>query len=148
MTNTDQLQEFLDDDGLLLPPIKSKAHPEGKRYFVESPDFETGILLQQLSSIAQRLASGIEVDPEEAARLKFDDGAEEQGFAQIVLGPTFDEMRQDGVRWGPLRNAVQYVFTWYAMSPVQAKKLVQSVPKARAVETVANRADRRKKKKR
>ncbi|QJD49994.1 tail assembly chaperone [Microbacterium phage Rasovi] len=139
----EELQAFLDDDGINLPLIRSKAHPEGKSYFVESPDFETGLTMQNLSSIAQRLANGIEVDPEEAKRLKFSDGAEEEGFAGMVLGDTLDEMRADGVKWGPIRNAVQYVFTYYAMSAAQARKLVQVAPKVHAP---ANRAERRAKK--
>jgi len=114
MSNTydEQLQSFLDDDGITLPPLRSKAHPEGKEYFVESPDFEDGLTMQNLALIAQRLANGIEVDPEEAKRLRFSDGAEEEGFAKLVLGDTLDEMRADGVKWGSIRNAVQYVFTY------------------------------------
>lgn len=139
----DELQAFLDDDGIHLPPIRSRAHPEGKEYFVESPDFETGLTLQNLSSIAQRLNNGIEVDPEEAKKLKFSDGAEENGFAAMVLGDTLEEMKADGVKWGPIRNAVQYVFAYYAMSPSQARKLVQSVPKE---QSPVNRAGRRAKK--
>lgn len=143
MSENTQLQEFLDDDGIELPPIKSKAHPEGKAYFVESPDFQTGLTLQSLSSIAQRLANGIEVDPEEAKKLKFSDGEEEQGFSKMVLGDTLDEMIADGVKWGPIRNAVQYVFAYYAMSKAHARKLVQAAgPKDQAP---ANRAERRKK---
>ncbi|QCQ57460.1 tail assembly chaperone [Microbacterium phage Sucha] len=124
-----ELQAFLDDDGIELPPIKSKEHPAGRSYFVESPDFNTGLTLQQLASIAQRLANGIKVDPEEAKKLKFSDGEEEQGFAKLVLGDTLDAMVADGVKWGPIRNAVQYVFTYYAIGASQAKKLVQTVPK-------------------
>ncbi|QLF82703.1 tail assembly chaperone [Microbacterium phage Cicada] len=145
MANEDynELQAFLDDDGITLPLIRSKTHPEGKAYFVESPDFETGLTMQNLSSIAQRLANGIEVSPDEAKSLKFSDGAEEQGFAKMVLGDALDQMLADGVKWGPIRNATQYVFTYYAMSASQAKKLVQSAPKVRPP---ANRAERRAKK--
>ncbi|XAO35624.1 tail assembly chaperone [Microbacterium phage FireCastle] len=144
MTNDyNELQAFLDDDGIKLPPIKSKTHPEGKSYFVESPDFETGLTLQNLSSIAQRLSNGIDVDPEEAKSLKFSDGPEEANFARMVLGTALDEMIADGVKWNPIRNAVQYAFTYFAMSPAQARKLVQSVPKAQAP---ANRSERRAKK--
>lgn len=142
MTELTDLQDFFDDDGLALPLIKSKSHPEGKRYFVESPDYDTGLLLQQLSSIATRLANGIEVPEEEARRLRFNDD-EEQSFAKIVLGDTLQEMLDDGVRWTPIRNAVQYCFTYYGMGPKAAEKLVQSSPKAPAP---TNRAARRGKK--
>lgn len=136
-----ELQEWFDDDGLTLPLIKSKSHPTGKRYVIESPDYDTGLLLQQLAGIAQRLAQGIEVPEAEAKRLKFDD-SEEQSFAGLVLGDTLQEMLDDGVRWGPIRNATQYVFTYYGMGSKQAEKLVQSSPKA----APANRQARRKKK--
>jgi hypothetical protein len=142
--DTTELQEFFDDDGLTLPPIKSKAHPEGKEYTVESPDYDTGLLLQQLASIATRLSNGIEVSEDEARRLKFNDD-EEQSFAKMVLGDTLAEMLEDGVRWAPIRAAVQYCFTYYGMGAKQAEKLVQSAsPKAPAP---ANRGARRAKKK-
>lgn len=141
--SNDQLQSFLDDDGITLPKVRSTKYPDGKSYFAPSPDIETGILLQQLGSIASRLSAGIEVPEEEARRLKFSSGDEEIGFAQIVLGKElYDQMVEDGVRWGPLRNAVQYVFLYYGVGKQQAEKLVAD-PKD---STPTNRAGRRKKK--
>lgn len=143
MLELGQFADWFDDDGITLPPIKSKAHPEGKAYTVPSPDYDTGLLLQSLASIATRLKNGVEVPEEEARRLQFADGKEEQDFSSMVLGEALVEMRADGVPWGPVRKAVQYVFTYFAIGAEQADKLVTKVPKA----VPANRTARRKKNK-
>lgn len=130
-----KMSSWFDDDALELPPIKSKEHPKGKSYRVASPDFETGILLQQLAQIATRLHNGLEVSEAEAKRLKMDD-EEERDFTQMVLGDTLEEMKADGVPWGPIRKVTQYVFTYYAMSPEQAEAMTR--PK------VQNREQKRK----
>lgn len=138
-TDLSQMSSWFDDDALNLPPIKSKKHPEGKSYRIDSPDFGTGLLLQQLASIATRISNGVEVTEAEAKRLKMDD-QEERDFSQMVLGDSLGEMVADGVPWGPIRRVTQYAFTYYALSPEQAEKLI--APKA-----PANRAERRKKSK-
>lgn len=135
-----QFDKWFDDDELRLPPIKSTKHPNGKRYTVASPDYETGATLQKLANIAQRLSNGIEVPPEEANKLKFDDD-QEGDLAKMLLGATLDEMKADGVGWGPIRRATQFAFTYYAISPEAAERLAS--PKAPAP---TNRAAKRKKK--
>lgn len=138
---TDALQSWFDDDALTTPvPIKSPKHPNGKKYTIQSPDYETGLMLQRLGAIAQRISAGVEVPPEEAARLKFDDD-EEFELAQVLLGPVLDEMKSDGVRWGTIKRVFSWVFTYYAISPESAEKLIN--PKARTAPT--NRAAKRKK---
>ena len=137
-----QFQDFFDDDELKLPPIKSKKHPEGKVYTVPSPDFETGALLQKLANIAQRIQAGVPVSPTEAKSLKFDDD-QEVDLAKMLLGPTLEEMKADGVGWGPIRRVTQYAFTHYAISPEAAERF--AAPKA---PTPTNRAAKRAKKKR
>lgn len=132
-----QFDAFFDDDSLTLPPIKSKAHPEGKVYVVPSPDFETGALLQKLANIAQRIQAGVPVPAEEAKKIKFDDD-QEVDLAKMLLGPTLEEMKADGVGWGPIRKVTQYAFTHYAISPEAAERL--AAPKAQAP---ANRSERR-----
>ncbi len=136
-----QFDHWFDDDELKLPPIKSPKFPNGKRYTVASPDFETGAQLQKLASIAQRLSNGITVSKEEAEKLRFND-EEEVDLSKMLLGATLDEMLADGVPWGPIRKVTQYAFTYYAISPEAAERLVG--PKAQAP---ANRAERRKKNK-
>ena len=136
-----QFENWFDDDALRLPPIKSPAHPNGKRYTVASPSFETGTTLQKLANIAQRIQAGVPVSEEEAKKLKFDD-AEEVDLAKMLLGDTLEEMKSDGVPWGPIRKVTQYAFTHYAISPEAAERLAS--PKAPAP---ANRAAKRAKKK-
>lgn len=136
-----QFDAFFDDDALKLPPIKSKKYPAGKVYTVPSPDFETGAMLQKLASIAQRIQAGLPVSEDEARRLKFDDD-QEVDLAKLLLGDTLQEMKDDGVPWGPIRKVTQYAFTHYAISPEAAERL--AAPKAPAP---ANRAAKRAKKK-
>lgn len=137
-----QLDNWFDDDKSLRIPqkITSPAHPEGRYYTVPTPDFETGLLLQQLGSISQRILAGVEVTPEEAKRLKLDDAAE-LDFTALILGPTLDELRADGVGWGPIKRVLAYAFTYYAVGPDAAERLI--APKA---PEPTNRAAKRKKK--
>lgn len=134
MSDLSQMSSWFDDDSLKLPPIKSKKHPNGKSYTIQSPDFETGVLLQQFAQIATRLHNGIDVPEEEAKKLKLDD-SEEREFTEMVLGDTLAKMVEDGVPWGPIRRATQYAFTYYALSPEQAEAMIN--PKA------PNRSERR-----
>ena len=136
-----QFDAFFDDDELKLPPIKSTKYPAGKRYTIPSPDFETGALLQKLANIAQRIQAGVPVSEAEAKSLKFDDD-QEVDLAVMLLGATLEEMKSDGVGWGPIRRATQYAFTHYAISPQAAERL--ATPKA---PTPTNRAAKRAKKK-
>lgn len=130
MASLKQFTDWFEDDGIKLPPIKSPRFPNGKVYIVPSPSFDTGILLQHLANIAQRLNNGIEVPPEEANQLKFGDH-EEKDFSALVLGQELlDEMVEDGVLWGPIRKVTQYAFTYFSLGEAAAEKLV--APKAQA----------------
>lgn len=139
-----QFDAFFDDDELRLPPIKSKEHPNGKRYVVQSPDFETGVTLQKLANIAQRISAGLPVSEEEAHKLKFDD-EQEVDLGVLLLGDTLEEMKADGVGWGSIRRTIQYAFTHYAISPEAAERLAS--PKAQAPENRSERRAKPKKKK-
>lgn len=138
---TSQMQSWFDDDALKIPsPIKSEKFPNGKQYTVKSPSFETGLMLQRLGNIAQRISAGVEVPESEAKKLKFDD-AEEVDLAEMVLGDTLVEMKADGVSWGSIKRVLGYAFTYYAISPDAAERLI--APKA---PEPTNRAAKRKKK--
>jgi len=137
MPDLKDLQTFFDDDALKLPPIKSKKHPNGKRYVVQSPDFETGMLLQQLANLGAKAAAGVELTEADAKKLNLDDD-EEREFAAMLLGETLNEMRADGVSWASIQKVVKYAFAYYAMSPEAAEQI--AAPKA-----PENRAARRKK---
>lgn len=119
------LQSFLDDDGITTPPLKSKKHPEGKQYRIESPDAETGLRLAGLANVATRAASGAEVDPEELRGLVMGD-EEERSFMKQVLGTAYDEMVEDGVSWVTMQRLNQYAFAYFAVSPAAADRGVET----------------------
>ncbi len=135
------LEQWLDEDGLTLPKVRSRAFPEGKSYHVDSPDYETGIRLQRVADLGAKVAAGGDVSEDDAARLKLDD-REEREFSALVLGATLDEMREDGVSWGTIRRAVKYVFAFYTLGEESAQRMID--PKAPAT---PNRAERRANKK-
>lgn len=114
----DDLFNFLDDDGFSVP-LKSREHPEGKPYRIESPDAQVGLRLAALSEIAAKVAKGIEVRPEDVAKLKLDDD-EEREFAQQVLGDSYAEMIADGVSWVRIQRVMQYAYIYFTQGAQSA----------------------------
>lgn len=100
---------FLDDDGFDIPPIPSKAHPEGKGYHVPGPDAETGLWLAALAEISRRRAAKLPVPEADVARVVMDD-AEELTFNERVLGTAYTEMLADGVAWTRVQKLVAYAY--------------------------------------
>lgn len=115
------LFSFLDDDGITLPPVKSAKYPAGKVYVIPSPDADTGIRLNALGEIMAKQLKGIKISEADAARLNLND-EDERVFLQQVLGPTYDEMREDGVSWVRIKRLGTYAFTYFAVSPEAADK--------------------------
>lgn len=138
------LESFLNDDAITTPPIKSKKHPEGKPYKIQSPDAETGLRLNGLATIAAKAAAGQEVSPDDVKSLVMDD-AEERVFLEQVLGDAYHEMLADGVSWTSLQRLGQYAFSYFAVSPAAANKGVREGIFAGKVQTPTNREARRKK---
>lgn len=121
MSNTDDLFNFLDEDGIVIPNIKSTKYPKGKTYTIPSPDVDTGIRLTGLAEIANKLNRKVEVSPRDVARLKLSD-EEEREFSQQVLGSAYEELLADGVSWVRVQRLTQYAFTYFAFSPEAAEK--------------------------
>jgi len=140
----DDLFSFLEDDGLTIPGVKSRAFPLGKTYTVASPDAETGAQLAGLAQIAVKVNRKVEVTERDIARLHLSD-EQEREFAEKVLGATLAEMQADGVSWVRIQRIVQYAYTHFAFSPQAAEDAARKgVFSGKA--PARNRAERRGKK--
>ena len=157
---TDPVFDFLDDDALTVPGIRSRAHPDGKTYRIESPDVDTGLFLTRLqgASIAeQRGEAADETDKRRLQRfleqLSSDPNAEpddEDGVdtalqsARLILGDTFDELRADGVSWERIRRLTRYAYVAFVNGVEAANELALSGALAgKAAPVEGNRATRR-----
>lgn len=120
----DDFYDFLEDDALEIPNIKSRAHPEGKTYNIPSPDAETGMRLSALAEIAVKVNKSIDVNARDVKRLQLDD-TEEREFAQQVLGPVYEELIEDGVSWVRLQRITQYAYVHFAFSPEAAREAAE-----------------------
>lgn len=146
------LLEYLDDDGLLIPGVKSTAHPAGKDYLIPSPDIETGTRLTAFAEFSGKIAaaqkraedSGEDVDPgvtsEDVQRLM---GADDTDFQTLVLGPVYDEMKADGVSWRVVQRITEVAFATFAFGEDQADKMVRDRVAAGKATAPTNRAARR-----
>lgn len=120
----DDLYNFLDDDTLEIPGVKSRAHPEGKTYRIPSPDAETGMRLSALAEIAVKVNKSVAVNDRDVKRLQLDD-TEEREFAQQVLGATYEELIADGVSWVRLQRITQFAYVHFAFSPEAAREAAE-----------------------
>lgn len=96
-------QPILEDPVLRLP-IK------GKTYVVHDVDAATGLFVQSLMSSASMVRSGLEIDPTDR-RLVLDDD-DERDLYRRVLGDTYDELVNDGVKWRLVKRAGQATVLW------------------------------------
>jgi hypothetical protein len=112
------LQAFLDDDALEVPI-------DGKVYRIASPNAETGLFLNGLASLGERVATGGDVGPDDVARLQLNDD-EEQDFIKLVLGDTLDELVADNVSWMKIQRLSRYAFFFFAMGPEAADRMLES----------------------
>lgn len=112
------LGAWLDDDGLDIP-VPSTKYPDGHTYRVPSPDAATGLRLTALVNLGVALAAGQEVDPEEAAKLRLDDGQERE-FLPTVLGAAYQQMLDDGVSWVRIQRVGRYALLHFTLGPEAA----------------------------
>lgn len=162
--NAQGVWDFLEDDALTLPPIKSRAHPEGKAYTIPSPDAETGLFLQQLTGYLARRAKALRDDPEaepteadkhtEArierfleARTAEVDGNDEamqlEAAGRLVLGSAVGELIADGVSWVVIQRLSRYALLHFTQGPEAAKDAALSGTISGGAMAPANRAARR-----
>lgn len=165
-TETEQggVWDFLEDDALTLPPVKSKAHPEGKVYSIPSPDAETGLFLQQLTGYLARRAKALRDDPDaepgeadkraEASIERFlarrtaevdddDQAMQLEAAGRLVLGETVGELIADGVSWVVIQRLSRYALLHFTQGPEAAKEAALSGALVGGALAPANRAARR-----
>lgn len=121
------LSAFFDDDGLEYPGVPSRAHPGGKTYRVPSPDAATGLRLTAVANIGLRASSGGELSAKDRDAVNLADDEEEDLYRK-VLGPVYDEMVADGVKWMLLQRVAQDAFLTFTVSPEVADAALQVVP--------------------
>lgn len=116
--------DFLEDDALTIPGVRSTAHPEGKTYKIPSPDAETGMRLSALAEIAVKVNKNLDVDKRDVTRLHLNDD-EEREFSQQVLGVAYEELLADGVSWVRMQRITQYAYVHFAFSPEAAREAAE-----------------------
>lgn len=163
----DPVFDFLDDDALTIPGIKSRAHPDGKDYRIESPDVDTGLFLTRMQTAAIAEQRGEDVDESDKRRMQRfldalssdpnaepddEDGVDTaQQSARLILGGTFDELRADGVSWQRVRAITRYAYIAFVNGVEAANEAAisgalsgkaQAVPQNRATRRAAPSARR------
>lgn len=156
--------DFLEDDALRIPGVKSTAHPEGRDYIVPSPDAETGLFLQQLTTYMAKRAraerDNPDAEPTEAdkrteasieaflvkrtAEVDGDDQAMQlEAAGRLVLGTAVTEMLADGVSFERIRRVSRYAMLHFTQGPEAAKAAALSGAISGGALAPANRAARR-----
>lgn len=133
MTDLSQFLDFMeDDDGFTTPPMPSPEHPEGRQYRVASPDAKTGLRLNALADLMVKREMKVEVSERDVARLRMDDGQEDE-FVRQVLGAkrhdggnALDEMIEDGCKWEHIRRMAQFGFTYFGVSKEAAEEAARN----------------------
>lgn len=92
-----------------------------KTYVVESPDANTGLWVQSLMSASAAVRAGL-VPTETDSKLILDDD-EERSLYERVLGPTCQQMIDDGVRWPALKRAGAAAVAWIAFGEEAAERV-------------------------
>lgn len=146
------LTEFLEDDGLTIPGVKSTAYPNGQTYVIPSPDIDTGLRLQAFAEFSGKIAmaerrkaeTGEDASPgitgDEVERLMT---ADDRDFQSLVLGTAYEQMRDDGVSWRIIQRLTEYAFATFTMGEDRADKMVADRVAAGKETAPTNRAARR-----
>lgn len=128
------LDEFFDDT--LRLPIG------GKTYVIQSPDAKTGLYIQGMMSFAAQVRAGLDVDAENVQALQLDD-EEERGLHRRLLGDTYDEMMDDGVRWHRIQHAGQTTLFWVLRGKAFAEEYWNGAgtPKAETTDPASEKSE-------
>src|SRR4051812_10427810 len=98
-----ELSEFADDPVLELPI-------DGRIYVVHGVDGETGLWAQRLIELGLAAMNGKEVD----GSLLDDD--QERGVYARLLGDTYQELLDAGVRWERIKHVAYTALLWITSS--------------------------------
>lgn len=128
------LAAYLEDDGLEYPLPSSgfadpSKFPNGKTYKVPSPSAKTGLYLTGLADLGTKAVAGADLSTSDLATLQLDDD-EEKTLYQRALGPVYDEMLADGVKWTALQKVGLDAYLCFAMSTDVADSALTSLGKA------------------
>lgn len=168
--------DWLEEDHLAIPKVKTKAHPRGKSYYVPSPDVPTGMFLSRLTLVLTQLARGQEpakaemealqryldehlpehdpdkgvedaTDEADAERIRNDNLGEAAG--RLVMGDVYRELVDDGVSYVRLQKIVKFVLFAFTQGEEQAKEAASRGAFSGGVRptTQGNRAARRQQRK-
>jgi hypothetical protein len=102
-----ELGELLDEFIDLPVPIGDRKDGKTKTYRVESPSGRDGLKIEQITQIAVTLVQG-----GEDINTEMLDDSEEKDTFRLLLGPVYDEMLADGVKWVWLRHAALTCLMW------------------------------------
>ena len=129
-------------DGLLDEsielPVPSTAHPGRKLYKIASPNARDGLQIEKITNIAIHLANG-----GEDINTEMLDDDEERDLYQMLLGPVYQEMLDDGVQWVWLRHASLTVLMWVSSGLNTAEQFWRAAGDPERL--ARNRAERRSK---
>jgi hypothetical protein len=99
------LDELLDEAIELPVPIPGQT--ERKMYRVESPSAKDGLQIERMTNVAVQLANG-----GENINTELLDDEEEIDLYRSLLGPVYDVMVADGVKWVWMRHVSITVLMW------------------------------------
>ncbi|MET9729675.1 hypothetical protein ABZZ79_03110 [Streptomyces sp. NPDC006458] len=98
------LDQFLDD--YLELPVSGRDG-QTRVYRIEDPSAEDGIKIEKITSLAARLAAG-----GKAPDAPVLDDDEERDLYRLCLGDVYDELLDDGVRWGQFKHVALTSMFW------------------------------------
>ncbi|MFD0478000.1 hypothetical protein ACFQ0B_64935 [Nonomuraea thailandensis] len=137
MTQFQDLDEFFDDT-LPLPV-------GGKWYVVPPPDAEVGLLCQRLMNASLAAEQGDTVDDpklNELVEVVLNDD-EERDLYQRILGPVWDELHADKVKWPRIQHVGATALVWVAAGKDAAAKIWASGGSGKPRPRIGRRAGRR-----
>jgi len=103
----EQLGELLDEYIELPVPVGNREEGKTNTYRIESPSARDGLQIERITQIAATLVSG-----GEDINTELLDDNEERDVFQLLLGPQYKQMMDDGVKWVWLRHAALTVLMW------------------------------------
>jgi hypothetical protein len=118
MAKFKDLDDFF-NDGLELPV-------GGKLYKIPAPDGETGLYCQRLAEAGVAAAQGKNVPEAEL------DDVRELDLYKRVLGPVYDELFADGVKWPRIKHVAITTFMWIVGNDEAAVAYWEKGPEAQA----------------
>jgi len=131
------LDGALDGEALELP-IPSGKHPGGRVYRIPDPPADLG------ARVARLVTSAIAAyQTGEAPDVEILDDNDERDIVERLLGPAYEEMRADGVRWSYIRHAGVTAMFWVAVGEDAAREYWESAGRGEARPAGGNRASRR-----